>query len=119
MIGKKGREIEENEYNISFESPTSKKDGSIQSQQIIYENILDELSPSVSSSNSHISINNINSYSKRTHRAKFCSNFSEKLTIKKAKLGSPSNSYSNSNDITVNTTISNRNKKIKIKQKSH
>lgn len=119
MIGKKGREIEENEYNISFESPTSKKDGSIQSQQIIYENILDELSPSVSSSNSHISINNINSYSKRTHRAKFCSNFSEKLPIKKAKLGSPSNSYSNSNDITVNTTISNRNKKIKIKQKSH
>ena len=112
MISKKGKVREENTYNISFESPISKKDGSIQSQQIIYENILDELSPSVSSSNSHISINNIDSYSKRTHRAKFCSNFKEKMPIKKAKLNSPSNSYSNSNDVTVNTTI-NRNKKIK------
>jgi len=109
MVSKKGKETEENENNISFESLTSKKDGSSQSQQIKYEDILDELSPSLSSSISNFSVNNIDSYSKRTHRTKFYSNFSEKFPINKSKINSPSNSYSNSNNITVNTTFSNRN----------
>ena len=109
MVSKKGKETEENENNISFESLTSKKDGSSQSQQIKYGDILDELSPSLSSSISNFSVNNIDSYSKRTHRTKFYSNFSEKFPINKSKINNPSNSYSNSNNITVNTTFSNRN----------
>lgn len=74
------------EYNIFFESTISKKDGSTQSQQIICENIFDELYPRVRSSNSSFKVKNIDSFSKRTQKTKFCSNFIEKFPKKKVKL---------------------------------
>jgi hypothetical protein len=65
--------------NTYFYEINSKKDDSIQSQKLKYINILDELSQSVSSSSkSNFSMKNINSYSKKTHRTKFCSNHSNK-----------------------------------------
>ena len=44
---------------------------SIQSQKIKYNNILNELNQSVSSSKSNFSLYKINSYSKKTHKTKF------------------------------------------------
>ena len=65
--------------NTYFYEMNSKKDDSIQSQKLKYINILDELSQSVSSSSkSNFSMKNINSYSKKTHRTKFCSNHNNK-----------------------------------------
>ena len=66
---------ENKKYKISIDSQSMKKekDNSIQSQQQLkYNNILYELTQSVSSSKSNFSLNNkINSYSKKTHKAKF------------------------------------------------
>ena len=91
------------EYKISFDTQSSKKEGSIQSQQIKYNNILDELSQSISSTKSNLSVKNINSFTKKTHRARFSSNDSAKLLSSK-KVNS--NILDNSNSITINTTIS-------------
>ena len=58
-----------NKYSI--DSQSMKKENSIQSQKLQYNNILDELCPSVSSSKSNFSLNKINAYSKNTHKSKF------------------------------------------------
>ena len=58
-----------NKYSI--DSQSMKKENSIQSQKLQYNNILDELCPSVSSSKSNFSLNKINTYSKNTHKSKF------------------------------------------------
>ena len=92
--------------NIDFDEINSKKD-SIKSQQLKYINILDELSQSASSSSrSNFSMKNINSYSKKTHKTKFCSNNS----IKKAFLNKKNKNNTNTN-IANNST--NKNKKRK------
>ena len=49
----------------------SDKDSIHQSERLNYNNILEELSQSVSSIVSNISMKNINSYSKKTHKTKF------------------------------------------------
>ena len=56
---------------FSIDSQSMKKENSIQSQKFQYNNILDELCPSVSSSKSNFSLNRINAYSKKTHKSKF------------------------------------------------
>ena len=56
---------------FSIDSQSMKKENSIQSQKLQYNNILDELCPSVSSSKSNFSLNKINAYSKNTHKSKF------------------------------------------------
>ena len=61
-----------NKYSI--DSQSIKKEKSIQSQKIKYNNILNELNQSISSSKSHFSLNKINSYSKNTHKTKFGNN---------------------------------------------
>ena len=66
---------ENKNYKMSMDSQSMKKEkeNSIQSQQQLkYNNILNELCQSVSSSKSNFSLNNkINSYSKKTHKTKF------------------------------------------------
>ena len=70
--------------NVYLYDQNSIKEDSIQSQKIIYSNILNELNPSVSSfSRSNFSMNNINAYSKKTHQTKFCSNNNIKNISKK------------------------------------
>ena len=54
------------------------KDSLHQSECLNYNNILDELCPSVSSAVSNISMKNINSYSKKTHKTKFNNSYSSK-----------------------------------------
>ena len=61
-----------NKYSI--DSQSIKKEKSIQSQKIKYNNILNELNQSINSSKSHFSLNKINSYSKKTHKTKFGNN---------------------------------------------
>ena len=58
---------------MDSQSMKKEKENSIQSQQQLkYNNILYELTQSVSSSKSNFSLNNkINSYSKKTHKTKF------------------------------------------------
>ena len=94
-----------------YENLKAKNEGSIQSEKITYNSILDELSPSVSSSSrSNFSMKNINSYSKKTHQAKFCSNRSVKGSSSKASFDIP-NSTKNK---TFNTSFRikrNKNKK--------
>ena len=73
--------------NVYLYDQNSIKEDSIQSQKIIYSNILNELNPSVSSfSRSNFSMNNINAYSKKTHQTKFCSNNNIKNISKKKGL---------------------------------
>ena len=92
--------------NIDFDEINSKKD-SIKSQQLKYINILDELSQSASSSSrSNFSMKNINSYSKKTHKTKFCSNNS----IKKASLNKKNKNNTNTN---IENNSTNKNKKRK------
>ena len=63
-----------------------KKENSIQSQKLQYNNILDELCPSVSSSKSNFSLNRINAYSKKTHKSKFGFNKKKWFIIEKINL---------------------------------
>ena len=93
-----------------YENLKAKNEGSIQSQKIKYNNILDELSPSISSSSrSNFSMKNLNSYSKKTHQAKFCSNHSVKGSSNKASFDIP-NSTKNK---TFNTSFKIKRNKIK------
>ena len=96
----------------SFDNITSEKEEDIENQKMKYSNILDELSSSVSSTKSNFSLKKLNSYSKKTHRAKFNSNLSARLSSKKIS----SNSLSNSNTLPVNINHSFRNRIFKIKK---
>ena len=96
----------------SFDNITSEKEENIDNQKMKYSNILDELSSSVSSTKSNFSLKKLNSYSKKTHRAKFNSNLSARLSSKKIS----SNSLSNSNTLPVNINHSFRNRIFKIKK---
>ena len=96
----------------SFDNITSEKEEDIENQKMKYSNILDELSSSISSTKSNFSLKKLNSYSKKTHRAKFNSNLSARLSSKKIS----SNSLSNSNTLPVNINHSFRNRIFKIKK---
>ena len=76
MPKQKNNEVKNKDNNIYlYEKQDSLKEYSLQSQKMKYDNILDELSSSVSSfSKSNFSMKNLKSYSKRTHHTKFCSN---------------------------------------------
>ena len=79
---RKNKLIDNNVY--IYENQNLTKEERIPNQRFKYNNILDELSSSVSSlSKSHFSMKNINSYSKKTHRTKFCPNKSFKKTPNK------------------------------------
>lgn len=95
-------ENETGEHKLSLDIQSSKKDGSIHSQQVNYNNILDELNQSVSSIKSNSSIKNINSYSIKIHQTKFSSN--QNKNFNKISL----NTSDNSNNITINSTVSYR-----------
>ena len=95
-------ENETREHKSSLDIQSSKKDGSIYSQQVNYNNILDELNQSISSIKSNSSIKNINSYSIKIHQTKFSSN-QNKIFNKKSL-----NTSDNSNNITINSTFSYR-----------
>jgi hypothetical protein len=95
-------ENETREHKSSLDIQSSKKDGSIYSQQVNYNNILDELNQSISSIKSNSSIKNINSYSIKIHQTKFSSN--KKKIFNKKSL----NTSDNSNNITINSTFSYR-----------
>jgi hypothetical protein len=75
------------EDNISQDINCSEKEEDAHNQTVKYRNILDELSSSKSSTKSNISMNKLNSYSKKTHRAKFHSNQSARFSPKKYSLG--------------------------------
>ena len=75
-----------NEYNISHDDAKSPKIENEQNQKVIYKNVLDELSSSKSSTKSNFSMKNLNSYSKKTHRAKFNSNQSARFSPKNFSL---------------------------------
>ena len=96
----------------SFVNITSEKEEDIENQKMKYSNILDELSSSISSTKSNFSLKKLNSYSKKTHRAKFNSNLSARLSSKKIS----SNSLSNSNTLPVNINHSFRNRIFRIKK---
>ena len=91
---------------------SEREEEDIENQKIKYSNILDELSSSISSTKSNFSMKKLNSYSKKTHRAKFSSNLSARLSSKKILFSSPYNS----NTLTINTDSSFRNKIFKIKK---
>ena len=95
-------ENETGEHKLSLDIQSSRKNGSIHSQQINYNNLLDELNQSISSIKSNSSIKNINSYSIKIHQTKFCSNQSKNFN----KIGL--NTSDNSNNITINSTFSYR-----------
>ena len=95
-------EYEPGEHKLSLDIQSSKKGGSIHSQQVNYNNILDELNQSISSIKSNSSILNINSYSIKIHQAKFNSNQNKNFN----KMGL--NTSDNSNNITINSTVSYR-----------
>ena len=64
--------IDKNKKNsIDSQSLQKEKGNSIKSQKIKYNNILDELSQSISSSKSNFTLNKINLYAKKTHKTKF------------------------------------------------
>ena len=71
------------EYKYSIDSQSTKKESSIQSQKFKYNNILDELCQSVSSSRSNFSLKNINLYSKKTHQTKYDTFKKKKVNNKK------------------------------------
>ena len=97
----------------SFDNKNTKREEEdIENQKMKYSNILDELSSSISSTKSNFSMKKLNSYSKKTHRAKFSSNLSARLSSKKVSLSSPYNS----NTLTINANSSFRNKIFKIKK---
>jgi hypothetical protein len=73
-------------YNIFYHNKSTKKEEDAHNQTVKYKNILDELSSSISSTKSNISMKNLNSYSKKTHRAKFNSNQSARFSSKKFSL---------------------------------
>ena len=73
-------------YNIFHHNKSTKKKEDAHNQTVKYKNILDELSSSISSTKSNISMKNLNSYSKKTHRAKFNSNQSARFSSKKFSL---------------------------------
>ena len=101
------------ETKSSFKTQTSKKEESRQSRQKKYNNILNELKHNLSFTKSNLSLKNINSYSKKTHRAKFSSNNSVKLSSKKMLF----KILDNSSNITINTTINSiKNYKTKTKK---
>ena len=91
---------------------SEREEEDIENQKMKYSNILDELSSSISSTKSNFSMKKLNSYSKKTHRAKFSSNLSARLSSKKILFSSPYNS----NTLTINTDSSFRNKIFKIKK---
>ena len=95
-------ENETGEHKLSLDIQSSNINGSIHSQQINYNNILDELNQSISSIKSNSSIKNINSYSIKIHQTKFSSN--QNKIFNKRSL----NTSDNSNNITINSTISYR-----------
>ena len=95
-------ENETREHKLSVDIQSSNINGSIHSQQINYNNILDELNQSISSIKSNSSIKNINSYSIKIHQTKFSSN--QNKIFNKRSL----NTSDNSNNITINSTISYR-----------
>ena len=96
----------------SFDNKISEKEEDIENQKMKYSNILDELSSSISSTKSNFSIKKLNSYSKKTHRAKFNSNLSARFSSKKISSSSPSNS----NTMTININTSFRKKIFRIKE---
>ena len=96
----------------SFNNKISEKEEDIENQKMKYSNILDELSSSISSTKSNFSLKKLNSYSKKTHRAKFNSNLSAGFSSKKISSSSPSNS----NTLTINTNTSLRKKIYRIKK---
>ena len=75
------------EYNLFQDIKSTKKEEDSHNQTVKYRNILDELSSSKSSTKSNFSMKNLNSYSKKTHRAKFHSNQSARFSPKKYNLG--------------------------------
>ena len=91
---------------------SEREEEDIENQKMKYSNILDELSSSISSTKSNFSMKKLNSYSKKTHRAKFSSNLIARLSSKKILFSSPYNS----NTLTINTDSSFRNKIFKIKK---
>jgi len=95
----------------SYDNKISQREEDLENKKIKYSNILDELSSSISSTKSNISMKKLNSYSKKTHRAKFNSNLSVRLSSKK---NSPK-SKNNSNTLTINANHNFRNKIFKIK----
>jgi len=95
----------------SYDNKISQREEDLENKKIKYSNILDELSSSISSTKSNISMKKLNSYSKKTHRAKFNSNLSVRLSSKK---NSPK-SKNNSNTLTINAKHNFRNKIFKIK----
>ena len=106
----KNNELKDNNVYL-YEKHNSIKEDSIQSQRIKYNNILDELCPSVSSlSRTTFSMKNINSYSKKTHQTKFCSNNKNLKNIPKKK-GS-NKKTENLGDIYIHTITSSKFKTI-------
>ena len=107
---------DKNIFQYKFDSIKSKDDNdndSIFSQNLNYNNILDELSQSAKSVVSNITVPNIHSYSKRTHEAKFTddiinSNGNKKLTKIK--------SYNGKNN-SIHKKSSSNSKKNKSKNK--
>ena len=95
----------------SYDNKISQREEDLENKKIKYSNILDELSSSISSTKSNISMKKLNSYSKKTHRAKFSSNLSVRLSSKK---NSPK-SKNSSNTLTINAKHNFRNKIFKIK----
>ena len=75
------------EYNLFQDIKSTKKEEDSHNQTVKYRNILDELSSSKRSTKSNFSMKNLNSYSKKTHRAKFHSNQSARFSPKKYNLG--------------------------------
>ena len=99
------------EYKLPLDIQNSPKEGSIQSQKIKYNNILDELSQSVSSTKSNFSMKNFNSFSKKTHQAKFCTILKEKISPRNLVLNNSSSSNNGTINTTINTTISSKKNK--------
>ena len=106
----KKNQLKDNEVYL-YESYIYKKADSIQSQKI-YNNILDELSSVGSLSRSNFSMRNLNSYSKKTHRAKFCSNNKAQNSSNKTGL----NNSKNMNNLYLKNVVNSKYKNIKIKK---
>ena len=106
----KKNQLKDNEVYL-YESHIYKKADSIQSQKI-YNNILDELSSVGSLSRSNFSMRNLNSYSKKTHRAKFCSNNKAKNSSNQTGL----NNSKNMNNLYLKNIVNSKYKNIKIKK---
>ena len=110
--------IEHLKDEIKDESLDDKDDNEgnlCQSQTINYNNILDELSHSSNSIVSNISVTNLNSYSKKTHKAKF----SNSKNVKNNNKGSKKSKNKDKDKLnSKNSNSSKTKKKDKISSKS-